>query len=185
MILTVEENMEIGSKIKELRLKLDLTQEELADRCELTKGFISQIENDLASPSIATLADMLNVLGTSLKDFFSDRKETQIVFDKSDFFISENGTGESTWLIPNSQKHEMEPILLELPPGGISNDRLPFEGEEFGYVLSGKIVIVIGDKEHEAKKGCAFYLDGASSHVLKNKTDKDATILWITTPSNF
>ena len=47
--------MEIGSKIRELRLKADLTQEELGDRCELTKGYISQLENDVTSPSIATL----------------------------------------------------------------------------------------------------------------------------------
>lgn len=164
---------------------LDLTQEELADRCELTKGFISQIENDLASPSISTLADMLYILGTSLKDFFSDSKEPQIVFDRKDFFISENGTGESTWLIPNSQKHEMEPILLELPPGGKSAERLPFEGEEFGYVISGKIVVVIGNRIHEVKKGCAFYIDGASAHVIENRGDKEAIIIWVTTPSNF
>ena len=44
--------MEIGSKIKRLRLQLSLTQSELADRCELTKGYISQLENDLTSPSI-------------------------------------------------------------------------------------------------------------------------------------
>lgn len=177
--------MQIGSKIKEIRLKLDLTQEELADRCELTKGFISQIENDLASPSIATLADMLNVLGTSLEKFFSDKKETQIVFDKNDFFVSDNGTGESTWLIPNSQKHEMEPILLELPSGGKSVERQPFEGEEFGYVISGKVVVIVGEKAHEAKKGCAFYIDGGTSHAIENRSDKSATVLWVTTPSNF
>ena len=51
--------MEIGSKIRELRLKADLTQEELGDRCELTKGYISQLENDVTSPSIATLEDIV------------------------------------------------------------------------------------------------------------------------------
>lgn len=45
--------MEIGKKIKELRIAKQLTQEELADRCELSKGFISQLERDLTSPSIA------------------------------------------------------------------------------------------------------------------------------------
>lgn len=47
--------MKIGEKIKRLRMKHNLTQEELADRCELTKGFISQVERELTSPSIATL----------------------------------------------------------------------------------------------------------------------------------
>ncbi len=57
-------------KIRRLRIKNALTQEELADRCELTKGFISQVERDLTSPSIATLVDILEGLGTNLKDFF-------------------------------------------------------------------------------------------------------------------
>ena len=49
--------MEIGEKIKELRIERGLTQEELADRAELSKGFISQVERDLTSPSIATLGE--------------------------------------------------------------------------------------------------------------------------------
>lgn len=66
--------MNIGSKLKELRIKNNLTQEELGEKCDLTKGFISQIERDLASPSIATLNDILSALGSSLKDFFKDWK---------------------------------------------------------------------------------------------------------------
>ena len=66
--------MEIGAKIKELRLERGLTQEELGDRCELTKGYISQLENDLTSPSIATLKDILVSLGSSLSEFFSDEE---------------------------------------------------------------------------------------------------------------
>ena len=62
--------MDIGKKIKELRILKGLTQEELADRAELTKGFISQIERNHTSPSIATLVDILQCLGTDLKNFF-------------------------------------------------------------------------------------------------------------------
>ena len=51
--------MNIGERLRQLRLQRGLTQEEMADRCELSKGFISQVERDLASPSIATLTDML------------------------------------------------------------------------------------------------------------------------------
>lgn len=65
--------MEIGSKIKQLRQQLNLSQAELADRCELTKGYISQLENDITSPSIATLCDILAALGTDLAEFFKKR----------------------------------------------------------------------------------------------------------------
>ena len=64
--------MNIGNKIKELRISKNLTQEELADRAELSKSFISQLERDLTSPSIATLIDILQCLGTDLKDFFAE-----------------------------------------------------------------------------------------------------------------
>ena len=67
-----ENFMDIGSKLKELRTKNNLTQTELGKRCDLTKGFISQIERNLASPSIATLNDILNSLGSNLKVFFED-----------------------------------------------------------------------------------------------------------------
>ena len=70
--------MRIGEKIRQLRLKNGLTQEELADRCELTKGFISQVERELTSPSIATLMDILECLGTDLKGFFSDNIQEKL-----------------------------------------------------------------------------------------------------------
>ena len=73
--------MEIGKKIRRLRQEKLLTQDELASRCELSKGFISQLERDLTSPSIATLIDILEVLGTNLKDFFNEDEE-----EKNSFF---------------------------------------------------------------------------------------------------
>ena len=111
LVLRENEMMEIGIKIKEMRLKKQLTQEELADRCELTKGYISQIENDLTSPSIATLKDILQVLGSSLSDFFSEDEEEPVVFHKEDYFEKESEGSVITWLVPTSQKNEMEPIM--------------------------------------------------------------------------
>ena len=67
--------MDIGQKIKELRILRGLTQEELANRCELTKGYISQLENDVTEPSISTLEDILLSLGSSFSEFFSEEKE--------------------------------------------------------------------------------------------------------------
>ena len=67
--------MILGEKIRDLRLSCNLTQEELGDRCELTKGYISQLENDLTSPSITTLIDILSALGTNLKEFFNEDEQ--------------------------------------------------------------------------------------------------------------
>ncbi|NLL56376.1 MAG: helix-turn-helix domain-containing protein [Clostridiales bacterium] len=179
--------MDIGAKIKAIRLQRGLTQEELAHRCELTKGYISQLENEIASPSIATLMDILNVLGVTLQSFFTEPKKEKIVFGKNDFFESKNGSGKNLWLIPNSQKNEMEPIILELPQGGESELRLPFEGEEFGYILEGRVEIELGNQKfvYKAKKGEAFYIDGKYEHKLRNIFKGRSRVLWVTTPSNF
>src|SRR5690554_6696104 len=112
--------MKIGEKIKRLRMQHDLTQEELADRSELSKGFISQVERELTSPSIATLVDILESLGTDLQDFFNQEVPEKVVFTKDDVAVkndSELGS-EVHWLVPNAQKNVMEPILVYLEPGG-------------------------------------------------------------------
>ena len=176
--------MEIGSKIKSLRLKCNLTQEELADRCELSKGFISQLENDYTSPSIETLNDIVTALGSNLKQFFDDKQE-KIVFAKEDHFQREDEDSTVTWLVTNSQKNEMEPILVELKPNGISESDMPHEGEEFGYVLDGELTLVIADKEMTCKKGDSFYFAADKVHYIKNTSNHTAKFLWISSPPNF
>ena len=142
--------MDIGAKLKELRILKGLTQEELADRAELSKGFISQLERDLTSPSIATLMDILQCLGTSIGEFFNETPEEQIVFGKTDYFEKHDQElkNEIKWIIPNAQKNMMEPILLTLEPGGETYPDNPHEGEEFGYVLQGNISINLSVKEN-------------------------------------
>ena len=81
--------MNIGQRIKQLRIKNNLTLEELASRCELTKGFLSQLERDLTSPSISTLNDIVEALGMTLAQFFQEEKPEKIVFTQEDFFIDE------------------------------------------------------------------------------------------------
>ena len=125
-----------------------LTQEELADRAELSKGFISQLERNLTSPSIATLTDILQCLGTTLGEFFNETPEEQVVFGKADYFEKYDAElkNEIRWIIPNAQKNMMEPILITLEAGGSTYPDNPHEGEEFGYVLQGSISIHIGSK---------------------------------------
>lgn len=177
--------MDIGKKLKELRLQNDLTLEDLASRSELTKGFLSQVERNLTSPSIATLKDILEALGTNLSEFFHEENEGQIVFSTQDFFedIREDYTIE--WVIPNAQKNEMEPILLTLHPHKQSHELSAHHGEEFGYVLKGAVTLVRGNKKYKIKAKETFYINGATSHYLYNHGNSDAVVLWITTPPMF
>ncbi len=177
----------IGAKIKALRTKNGLTQEELANRSELSKGFISQVESEQTSPSIATLMDILECLGTDLPHFFSDATDEKIVFTKEDYFINQcDEEGRNiTWLIPNCQKNDMEPIILELEPGGMSSQDLPHAGEEFGFVLAGSVEIHLGEHKYKAKKGDSFYFAADEEHRIINSSQKPAKIIWISTPPTF
>ncbi len=179
--------MNIGEKIKRLRVKNSLTQEELADRCELTKGFISQVERDLTSPSIATLVDILEGLGTNLKDFFNETVNEKIVFTKDDAFEMENAElkYKLKWVIPNAQKNIMEPILIELDPDGRTKEDSPHEGEEFGFVVNGSINLHIGHDKYKVKKGESFYYKANSNHYISNAGKTKAVVIWISTPPSF
>lgn len=178
--------MKLGKRIKELRTTLSLTQEELASRCDLTKGYISQLENDLTSPSIATLVDILEALGTNLKEFFSsDDVSEKIVFSKEDYFVKRNDYGDITWLITNAQKNEMEPILLTLYPNQQTPIDYPHEGEEFGYVIEGSIIVCIDNKRLKCKKGESFYYESSKIHYLINTSNNLAKVIWISSPPNF
>lgn len=177
--------MNIGEKLKELRVLKGLTQEELADRAELSKGFISQLERDLTSPSIATLMDILQCLGTSIGEFFYETPDEQIVFGKSDYFIKEDLElkNKIQWIIPNAQKNMMEPIYLTLEADGSTYPDNPHEGEEFGFVLQGAVSIHLGSRIHKAKKGEAFYYTSDKTHYLTSKSG--AVIIWVSSPPSF
>ncbi|MFV0502550.1 MAG: helix-turn-helix domain-containing protein [Lachnospirales bacterium] len=179
--------MNIGEKIKTLRIQRSLTQEELANRCELTKGFISQLERDLTSPSIATLVDILESLGTSLQSFFSDIENEKVIFEKNDIFVQEDEELNHLihWIVPNAQKNEMEPIIITLKNGGKSINHKPFEGEVFGYILKGNITLHIGNKTYKGKKNESFYYKANEKHYIENSGKTEAQVLWVSSPPNF
>ena len=161
--------MDIGNKIRELRTRKGLTLEELASRSELTKGFLSQLERDLTSPSIDSLSDILEALGTNLAEFFQEDKNDQFIFHADDFFVDEREDCTVNWIVPNTQKNQME----------------PHDGEEFGYVVEGSVVLVCDGEEHPLRRGETFYLHGRSFHLLKNVRKTTARVLWVSTPPLF
>ncbi len=181
------DDMRIGEKIKRLRLENGLTQEELANRCELSKGFISQVERDMTSPSIASLVDILESLGTNLNEFFSENEDEKIVFTPEDAFENideELGYG-LNWVIPNAQKNSMEPILLQIEPGGSYAEDTPHQGEEFGYVLQGLVQVKHGNRKFKAKKGDSFYYKCNANHNVVNIGKSVAKIIMVGSPPNF
>ena len=179
--------MEIGEKLKQLRLRTNLTQEELATRCDLSKGFISQLERDQSSPSIATLVDILECLGSTPAEFFVDSAPEQVRYKQEDVYASEDEElGHTiTWIIPSAQKNDMEPILINLKPGGRSQAYDPHAGEVFGYVLTGAATLHRGKQAWKIKKGDSIYYHAKLPYYLENHTVHNATILWVSSPPSF
>ena len=118
--------MLIGERLKQLRLQRGLTQEELADRCELSKGFISLVERDLTSPSITTLQDILVSLGSDLSRFFAVVTDDKIVFGEDDISVKEDEEGIKgyiRWLVPAAQKTKWSRSSCSLAPAAKPNCR--------------------------------------------------------------
>ena len=178
--------IKIGHKIKNLRLKNNLTQSELGARCDLTKGFISQLESDQTSPSLSTLEDILQCLGTNFTEFWSDLDSEKIVYKKEDVIAADYDEGYKIhWLVSDAQKNEMEPIRVDIEAGGATEEHSAHEGEEFGYVLSGTVTLHLGNVRYRVKKGECFYFKAKSPHYLTNNTKSGASILWVSSPPTF
>lgn len=177
--------MDIGKKLKRLRLKNQLTLEDVANRCELSKGFLSQVENNNCSPSISTLEDLLEVLGSSLSDFFSGGSEDKIVFTSRDYFVNEKDGYTISYLVPNAQKNMTEPIKIIIKPHCISQTIEPHDGEDFGYVTRGKVTLVYDEEPHTLSKGDSFYVHCNTPYYIENKTDKPSELIWVSTPPFF
>ena len=179
-------NERIGKKIRDLRNTNGLTQQELADRTELTKGYISQLERGQVTPSVVTLLDLIECLGTTASEFFKEAHEEQVVYSEDGFFekIDENGNS-IQWIVPTAQNNQMEPLLVELQAHQKLPEDKPHDGEEFGYVIEGQIVLYLDENTYEVGKGQSFYYPANRKHSIENCSDKAAKWIWVSTPPSF
>jgi len=178
--------MKIGERIRNLRQVRSLTQEELAERAGLTKGFISQVERDLTSVSLESLLQILDALDVDASHFFQEIVEERVVFRKGDkVVIKKDGVSRFELLVPGSANRSMEPARLVLAPGESTEEDAPHPGEEMGYVMQGKIRIRLGEKSFDASKGDCFYFTANRVHQITNAGKGKAVILWVTAPPSF
>lgn len=179
--------MKIGEKLRHLRKESGLTQEELANRAYLTKGFISQLERDLTSPSIATLKSILDVLGLPLADFFRDMPQQSLVSRRKTRVLSSNSdeSCQIFFLLPKAMGRLMDPVLVNLASGARTEEDSSHEGEEFGFVLQGNITLWLDGKPHKLANGDCFYFKSSWNHWVENNGRHPAHILWVASPSTF
>jgi transcriptional regulator with XRE-family HTH domain len=178
--------MKIGERIRDLRQLSNLTQEELAERANLTKGFISQIERDLTSISLDSLIQILEALDENISDFFQETTQEKIIYQEKDRVgIEKERIHKFELLVPGSTNRRLEPVLLTLRKGESTPKEKPHEGEEFGYVLRGRVNLRFGREVLRLKKGECFYLSAEKEHWVHNTSSKEAVILWISSPPSF
>ncbi|ATH62941.1 transcriptional regulator with XRE-family HTH domain [Staphylococcus pasteuri] len=177
--------MDIGYKLKNLRKIKNLTQEELAERTDLSKGYISQIESQNASPSMETFLSILEVLGTSASDFFKESEQQKVIYKKEDQVIyDEYDRGYIlNWLVTKSNEFEMEPLLLTLKPGASYKTFNPSESDTFIYCLQGQVTLQLGNTCYHANKEDVFYFKANDDHRLFNESHEEVKILIVATAS--
>ena len=177
--------MQIGTKLRNLRRQKNLTQEELAERTDLSKGYISQIESQHASPSMETFLNILEVLGTSPSDFFKEKSKEKVLYTKDDRTIyDEYDRGYIlNWLVTNSNEFEMEPLILSIKPGASYKHFEPSESDTFIYCLEGCVTLTLGKERYQAKEEDVLYFRDNEIHQLHNETENEVKILIVATAS--
>ncbi|GAA0366660.1 helix-turn-helix domain-containing protein [Bacillus horti] len=178
--------MQIGKKLKNLRLKKGLTQEELGERTDLSKGYISQLERDLGSPSMDTFFSILEVLGSTPKEFFDEAKQGQkVVYTEEDqtYYTDEEAGYKIHWLVPESNEKEMEPIHLTLKKKGEFKSFEPSLSETFAFVLQGRIIVRLGKRTYVAEKGQSIYYQASEEHQVINDHEGSSELIMVVTDS--
>ncbi|NWN45689.1 helix-turn-helix domain-containing protein [Candidatus Phytoplasma pruni] len=174
--------MDIGFQIRTLRLKNKLTQKELSEKINVTSGYISQIENNLISPSLKTLFPLLEIFNVSVSDFFKQEKNLSLINTKEDFISAPNHNLKHTIynIFPKLEKNKIKPIIIEIEPQGQTIIQTRTINDEFCYVLEGEVVLVLNKKHYLLKKDDTFYLSINEEYHLLNNSSEKTKILKVT-----
>jgi transcriptional regulator with XRE-family HTH domain len=173
--------VQIGERLRALRKARGISVRTLASRTGFSASFISQIENGQASPSIASLERIAEVLGTTLGSFFSLQAPQVMRIIRG----TERQELTSTWsqgkieaLGSSDGSNRLEVVLITLEPGGRSGSRQhTSRREQFVLILEGSIMLSSGAEAHKLKRGDAVSLNPETPHLWENKSPRPVRIL--------
>ncbi|NGM64103.1 XRE family transcriptional regulator [Sphingobacterium sp. SGR-19] len=166
----------ISAKIKEIRKEKNITLQELADKAGVTKGLISQIENNRTVPSLLVLINIVSALDVDLNEFFQDFKSNNeagpiVVRKKEEYenFEKEHAIGFHYKRIFASSidSSTLDIVLLELAPDA-TRPMVETEAFEYKYIVSGNVKYIFPDRTIELEAGDSVFFDGRISHTPKN-----------------
>lgn len=174
----------IGDALRNRRRELDLTLQAVADGVEVSKGFLSEVERDKASPSVATLVRLCDMLGISIGSLFQlDSTEVVRVEARKPAILG--GIGLSDFLLSPKTAVRTQAILSIMAPGGTGGDKLYSwrSEEEFVFVVEGSVTMSLEGEEFVLREGDAMTFDPRRLHTFRNSSStKQAQALFILSP---
>jgi len=183
-----ESLIQISNKIKEVRKAKNITIQELANRAQVSKGLISQIENNRTVPSLLVLINIIRALKLDLNDFFNDlqpvKKTGGIVLKKTkDYVAFQKETAKGFLykriITQNMPGGPMDIVLLELKKGAKRNQLVKTDAFEYKYIIKGTVEYLIDGKIHLLEEGDSLFFDGRLPHKPTNNGKNDALMLVI------
>jgi transcriptional regulator with XRE-family HTH domain len=176
-------NQVIGKKISTLRELKKIEIEDLAQKAGLSVKQLNSIESGTSIPSLGVLIRVTRAMGIRIGTLLDDTvKEGPAIIRANEhqstlsFSTNENENREHLTffsLAPNKTGRHMEPFIIDIIPNEQGKDaKSSHEGEEFIYVLDGKVTIYYGNDVFELEKGDSIYLDSIVSHLVTTKMNK-------------
>lgn len=172
--------LDIGAKIRHLRQVNGLAQSDLAERAGLTKGAISQIERNLSSPSVATLFEIITALNETPSSFFADQDEEKALFRRAEALPSDlSGYRRFETLLPRSRRRSVTAYHAVIDPGGAPVPEQAQAGENYVFVLEGRLGLLLGKTACTARRGDSLYFCGESGFAFANRGKRPVEFLWV------
>lgn len=178
-------DVRIGGRLRAARQARGLTLEKVAAATSLTKGFISRLERDEVSPSVASLVSVCEVLGIRIGELF-ESPQTQVVRAMEGRRINFGGSKVQEYLLtPGTQSH-LQVIHSTIEPGGNGGQELyTLDCEiEFAYVVRGELVVTLSGESVHLGAGDAFTFPGREPHTWANGSRAErCEVLWALAPA--
>lgn len=173
-----------GDRLHVLRMHRGWTLEELAERSGLSKPFLSRLEGGSRQPSIAAVMTLARVFGVSMASLFETAGENESsVVVRAEAAPVHQGEGIAYAALSNISRYaNLQPIRLVVSASRQGQERYQHEGEEWVFVLAGRLRLLLGDKQHDLNPGDAAHFDSRQPHRLVALDGKDAQVLVVACP---
>ena len=184
MAFSKKSEIPIGGRIRATRLARGLTLGQVAAAAGLTQGFVSKLERDQVSPSVASLVSVCEALGLRVGELF-DAPVNAIVRSGDGAQINFGGTDAREFLLSSGYQNAVEVLHSKIAPGGSGGDELYSLNcdVEFVYVLKGQLEIILGPEHHLLNTGDAMTFRGRDPHTWRNPGREPIEVLWVLSPA--